>query len=538
MKKLLLSLCALSLASCINAQYVSEVWKADLGKGQFQNPILYADYSDPDVCAGPDGFYMTASSFNCVPGLPILFSTDLVNWTIVNHALQVQVPEEHFNGLQHGNGVWAPAIRYHEGEYYIYWGDPDFGIYMVKTADPRGEWSEPCLVKAGKGLIDACPLWDEDGKAYLSFAFAGSRRGLKSVLLMTRMNIEGTKALGQARIIYDGHRDNPTIEGTKLYQYEGKYYIFSPAGGVSTGWQEVLRADDPFGPWEARTVMAQGKSDINGPHQGGWVRTPQGEDWFIHFQDVGPVGRIIHLNPMKWEKGWPVIGKDNDGDGVGDPVQRYQKPAGLTSVVCTPQESDEFDQVRLGLQWQWHANVQPEWYFIDPTEGGRIRLFADDWLGERISLWDAPNLLLQKFPAPEFKATAQVKFEPKAGTKGERGGLLVMGRDYACVSLEMTDNGLLLVQRICKNADRKGEEKAVAEMPLSQNSIYLRVAVTEGNKCQFYYSLKGKKYEVFGEPFLAREGQWIGAKVGLYCSRAQSSNDSGWLEAENFLITK
>ena len=268
MKKAFVLMLALSLTLSLSAQYVSKVWQADQGRN-YQNPIIYADYSDPDVCVGEDGFYMTASSFNCVPGLPILYSTDLVNWTIVGHALQMLVPEEHFNLPQHGNGVWAPAIRYHNNQYYIYWGDPDFGIYMVKTDNPRGQWQEPVLVKAGKGLIDACPLWDEDGRAWLSFAFAGSRRGLKSVLLMTEMTPDGTKAIGQARIIYDGHRDNPTIEGTKLYKYQGRYYIFSPAGGVATGWQEVLRADDPFGPWEAKTVMAQGKTDNNGPHQGG-----------------------------------------------------------------------------------------------------------------------------------------------------------------------------------------------------------------------------------------------------------------------------
>jgi len=538
MKKALVLMLALSLTLSLSAQYVSKVWQADQGRN-YQNPIIYADYSDPDVCVGEDGFYMTASSFNCVPGLPILYSTDLVNWTIVGHALQMLVPEEHFNLPQHGNGVWAPAIRYHNNQYYIYWGDPDFGIYMVKTDNPRGQWQEPVLVKAGKGLIDACPLWDEDGRAWLSFAFAGSRRGLKSVLLMTEMTPDGTKAIGQARIIYDGHRDNPTIEGTKLYKYQGRYYIFSPAGGVATGWQEVLRADDPFGPWEAKTVMAQGKTDINGPHQGGWVRTSQGEDWFIHFQDVGEVGRIVHLNPMVWgSDGWPVIGVDSDKDGVGDPVRQYRKPAGLQSSVCTPQESDEFDQNRLGLQWQWQSNPQPEWYFLDPTQGGRIRLFAADLKGSRQSLWDAANLLLQKFPAADFQATAQVVFSPKPQTLGERGGLVVMGMDYAALSLEMTAEGLQLTERVCQKADRGGKEELVMRRSLPQRNLYLRVSVKNGRECRFAYSLDGRRFTDFGAPFQAREGKWIGAKVGVYCTRETSSNDSGWMDVESFIVTK
>lgn len=523
-------------AAVFMASAQSEVWKADLGNGKYQNPIIYADYSDPDVCVGPDGYYMTASSFNCIPGLPILFSTDLVNWTIVSHALQVQVPEEVYNLPQHGNGVWAPAIRYHEGEFYIYWGDPDFGIYMVKTKDAKGEWEAPVLVKAGKGMIDTCPFWDEDGQVYLSYAFAGSRRGLKSVLLMTRLTADGTAFSGQPRIIYDGHQDNPTCEGTKLYKHEGKYYILCPAGGVATGWQLALRADDPFGPWEARKVMEQGKTDINGPHQGGWVRTPEGEDWFIHFQDVGPVGRITHLNPMVWKEGWPVIGEEKKKDNLGNPVRKYAKPAGLHSEICTPQESDEFDRIELGKQWQFQANIQPEWYFID-SKNSCIRLYSAELKGEKRSLWDAANLMLQKFPAPDFTATAKVKLVPNE-KNAERGGLVVMGMDYCAVNIEQDGNQFVLRQRICKNADRQGLEKVTAETSLKQNNIYLRVKVTDGNQCQFSYSLNGRKFMDFGEKFAAREGKWIGAKVGLYCTRMQASNDGGWLEADNFIISK
>lgn len=124
----------------------------------YTNPILHADYSDPDVCAVGDDFYMRASCFGCSPGLPILHSKDLVNWKLVNYALKTIEPKEFYDKLQHGKGVWALSIRYHKGEYYIYWGDPDFGIFMVKTKDPLGKWEAPVLVKAGKGMIDPAPL--------------------------------------------------------------------------------------------------------------------------------------------------------------------------------------------------------------------------------------------------------------------------------------------------------------------------------------------------------------------------------------------
>ena len=149
--------------------YVSEVWVSDNQDGTYKNPILYADYSDPDVTRVGNDYFMTSSSFNCAPGLPILHSKDMVNWRLINYALPEQVPFEVFKTPEHGNGVWAPSIRFHKGELYIYWGDPDFGIYMVKTKDPFGKWDEPVLVMQGKGLIDACPLFDDNGEVYLVF---------------------------------------------------------------------------------------------------------------------------------------------------------------------------------------------------------------------------------------------------------------------------------------------------------------------------------------------------------------------------------
>ena len=129
----------LAFCQAVCGQSVSKVWVADRKDGTYMNPVLHADYSDPDVCAVGDDFYMTASSFNCTPGLPILHSKDLVNWKLVNYALKTIEPEEFYNKPQHGKGVWAPSIRYHNGEFYIYWGDPDFGIFMVKAKDPQGE---------------------------------------------------------------------------------------------------------------------------------------------------------------------------------------------------------------------------------------------------------------------------------------------------------------------------------------------------------------------------------------------------------------
>ena len=536
-------ICLLLCWGTVSAQsYVSQVWVSDLGNGKYKNPVLDADYSDPDVCRVGDDYYMTSSSFACIPALQILHSKDMVNWRIIGTAIERLLPEERFSQMQHGNGVWAPSIRYHQGEFYIYYGDPDTGIYMVKSKDPAGKWDNPVLVKAAKGIIDTCPLWDEDGNAYIVHGYAGSRAGLKSILGLIRMTPDGTRAIGESRIIFDGNIGNATMEGPKFYKRDGWYYIFAPAGGVPTGWQTVLRSKNIWGPYEWKIVMAQGNTNINGPHQGAWVDTPDGkEDWFFHFQDKEAYGRVVHLQPMKWVDGWPVIGVDKDGDGCGSPVYSYKKPnVGKTYSIETPAESDEFDSLELGLQWQWQANPKPIWYFCD---GGNslLRLYSY-YTENQVNLWDVPNLLLQKFPTEDFTVTTKVSFAPSSKYTGERTGLVVMGADYAVLAMENRADGLILVQNVCRKADKKGKEEENASVKLSDNTLFLRVKVNKDSEkeaiCSFSYSVDGKKFISLGENFTAKPGKWIGAKVGLFITRPKAVNDGGWVDIDWFRVTK
>ncbi len=523
-----LMLILLLVASRILAQGEgSKTWVADTGDGNYRNPILYADYSDPDVCRVGDDYYMTASSFNTVPALPLLHSKDMVNWQLIGHAIERLKPDDLFSSPQHGNGVWAPSIRHHDGAFYIYYGDPDQGIFMLKTEDPRGKWSDPVLVKAGKGLIDPCPLWDEDGSVWLVHAYAGSRSGIKSILSVAEMNEGGTRVISPSRVVYDGHDNDPTIEGAKFYKQNGYYYIFAPAGGVTTGWQTVLRSKHILGPYERKMVMAQGNSAVNGPHQGAWVTTPGGEDWFYHFQDAGAFGRIVHLQPMSWKNDWPVIGQDRDNDGCGEPVASWRKPAiSGTHPIATPAESDSFTTGVPGLQWQWHGNPADWWYFADAA-AGKLHLYSVPVPAQYTNLWDLSSLLLQKFPSSSFTATVKLTFSPSQAIQGERTGLVIMGMDYGLLSLEKTGEGFRLSQNQCINADKGEKETTVESVTLDNPSIHLRVQVTADAMCRFSYSTDGKTYRSLGKPFRAREGKWIGAKVGVFCSRPVSNNDGG-----------
>lgn len=515
---------------------VSGVWVANNGDGTYTNPVLYADYSDPDAIRVGDDYYMVASSFNCVPGLPILHSFDLVNWELIGYALPKLSPFEVYAKVQHGGGVWAPCIRYHKAEYYIFYPDPDFGIYMLKAATPAGPWSEPILVQAGKGLIDPSPLWDEDGKAYLVYAMAGSRAGVKSVVMISRMNVEGTALIGNPIMLFDGHKEYPTVEGPKIYKRNGFYYIFAPAGGVRSGWQMVLRSACIFGPYEAKTVMTQGKTDINGPHQGAWIDTKTGEDWFLNFQDLGAYGRVVHLNPMKWINNWPVIGVDADGDGLGEPVRTYKKPdVGKTFPKITPPVNDEFNASELGLQWQWHANYQTTWGY----PSGNLGFFRMNCIprpADAINLWDVSNLLLQKFPSPEFTLTAKLTFD--ARFDGEEVGLVIMGTDYGTLSLKRNTGKLEIKSTFCKQADKQGKEEIMEIKPVNSSTFYFRVQVVAGAICQFSYSTDGELFMPIGKSFTAREGQWIGAKLGFYALSDSVVNDAGTADIDWYRVTK
>lgn len=514
-------------------QSFTPVWQADLGDGRFQNPILYADYSDPDIVRVGDDFYMTASSFVSSPGLPILHSKDLVNWTIIGHAVD-RMPGGYDGCVRHGDGVWAPAIRYHDGKFWIYFSAPDEGIYMTTAENPAGPWTPLHMVKEVKGWIDPCPFWDDDGKAYLVHAFARSRCGIKHRLKMCGMKPDGTALLDDGEVIFDGEIDHPTMEGPKMYKRNGYYYIFAPAGGVPTGWQTILRSKSVYGPYEDKIVLHQGDTPVNGPHQGGYVDLDSGESWFVHFQDREAYGRIVHLQPMGWENDWPVMGVDINNDGIGEPVLVYKKPnVGKEYPAAVPETSDDFNAAVLGLQWQWQSNRKEEWYSLEANPG-HLRLYAQALPEGGSILYHAPHVLCQKLPAPEFAATAKLELNL---AQGESAGLTAFGHDYAYVAVEAADNGLRLVYvDSFGNKDKETvpaeTRKAEMNLPAGTTTVYLRTECRLEAVFTFSYSLDNETYIPFGESFTAVPGGWVGAKVGLFALKPTTGAEGGYADVD------
>jgi beta-xylosidase len=296
----------------------------------------------------------------------------------------------------------------------------------------------------------------------------------------------------------------------------------------------ALRSKSPFGPYEVKRVLEKGSTDINGPHQGGWVETQKGEYWFLHFQDKGAYGRIVHMQPMGWKDGWPLMGEDFDGNGVGEPVLTHKKPDVDTEWrIVTPPDSDEFNGHTTGVQWQWHANPKLKYGFPSGNLGF-YRLNCRPRPQGAQNLWAVPNMLLQKFPADEFMATTKLTFNHRFD--GEELGFIVMGDSYQYISLMQKEGQLMARVVRCNGARKGGEEEVLFEEEVKNNTIYLRIEVNNEAACSFSFSENGSRFKTVGETFQAVEGRWIGAKIGYFALRDGMINDAGNADIDWFRV--
>jgi len=501
----------------------------------YTNPILDADWPDPDAVRFGEEFVLVASSFNRAPGLPVLRSPDLVRWTHAGNALPANVPVEHFRLPRRGGGVWAPSIREHEGRLVIVYPDPDHGIYALWADRPEGPWSEPHLVLPGLGLIDPCPLWDDDGRAYLVHGWANSRAGIKNRLTVIEVDPGLTRPLGPGRVVIDADdlEGYTTLEGPKFYRRDGWYWIFAPAGGVATGWQSVFRSRSVWGPYEDRIVLAQGSTDVNGPHQGAWVTDAAGEDWFVHFQDRGVYGRVAHLQPMAWgEDGWPTMGIPGADGGVGEPVRTWQRPtsacpdAGAAADPVPPSPiSDDFTADALAPAWHWQANPEPGWHQTGDGTLGLAHLPND-----RGDLRDLPQVLGQLLPG--WPVEVRVRLELDSPVEHARAGLTVLGRRYSWVGLQRTATGVDLVAALGDDRQREAE---VSRTPVTGSAVeILLTSPADGTVTYSWRADDGGWQQLLAAE--VTEGQWIGAEIGLFATAPEGPDRAGWTRVETFEV--
>ncbi len=474
------------------------------------NPIINADFSDPDVIVHKGVFYMVSSSFSHFPGVPVLTSSDGVNWKRLNYVLQAHPKVTAFGSPQHGKGIWAPCIRVHNGRFYVFMPDPDFGIYVATSDNPADGWSEPQLLLPGKGIIDPTPLWYE-GKAYLLHAWAKSRAGFNNVLTLREMSEDASEILDEGRIIIDGNKlpGFRTLEGPKFYKMGDYFYVFAPAGGVKQGWQTVFRSRSITGPYEYKITLEQGMTAINGPHQGALIEYA-GQDWFYHFQDVGIRGRIVHRQPVHWHDDWPFMGADIDGNGVGEPVLNVDSLASIDQLSLAGLGfSDLFDNSTLGLQWQWQANPSAEWFDIKDDV---LILNAQP---KKQSLWYQPAVLTQMLIGPT--STSEVTLD-LAMSHGElASGLVLMGQDYVWLGIQLQNGNPQLIAASCLDAAKDGlEQHQIVSSLKGVNKLGLQVNVNAEGQASFAYRLDGADWQYTKKVYNAKPGRWVGARVGMF----------------------
>jgi beta-xylosidase len=487
----------------------------------YRNPILPADYSDPDVIRVGDTYYLVASSFHFSPGVPVLTSKDLVHWTIAGHVLPklpfapeydlpgpvptddagARMPRDlRTSGQRYGGGVWAPSIRHHDGRFYVYFATPYEGIFMSTATQVEGPWSAPVAVVAGPGFEDPCPFWDDDGQAYLVHGKVGA-----GPLVLHRMATDGKSVLDAGTVIVEDAKALPVLEGPKLYKRNGWYYIFAPIGGVETGPQAVMRSKSIWGPYEHREVLVPGNG-LKGPHQGGWVETPSGQGWFIHFNSDGAYGRIVHLQPLVWRGDWPFIGEPIPGAGLdataGQPVAEHAMPdVGRRFKPTRPQTSDTFSSAKLGPQWEWNHNPDDRRWSLS-ARPGFLRLTG----GSAINLVSARNTLTQALQSRE--AIITVRLDAKGLVEGQRAGLAMFGAGIGAIGVIRKDGENRIVFSL-RGVDTLGPQ-------LPADAVDLRVTVADQAARYSYSRDGGRTFVDMGGGILPRFSWWKGARPALF----------------------
>jgi beta-xylosidase len=499
----------------------------------FTNPILFADYSDPDIVRVGRDYYLIASSFHFSPGIPILKSRDLVNWKIVGHVLPklpfsplYDMPGPHtltdaitkpIGGTKYASGVWAPALRHHAGKFWVYFATPDEGVFMSTATRVEGPWTPPVLVIDSPKLEDPCPFWDDDGSAWLIHGRVGA-----GPLVLHRMSPDGTRVLDDGVVVAEDKVRLPILEGPKLYKRNGWYYIWAPIGGVSTGPQAVGRARRITGPYEWRDVLVPGNG-LKGPHQGGWVETPSGQGWFVHFNSDRAFGRVTHLQPVRWQDDWPIIGEPVPGQTGGLPVRSHAMPdTGHAPTRDRLQDSDDFKGAKLGLQWSWNHNPDDTAWSLS-ARPGFMRLTA----GPAQQIVNARNTLTQILQGPARQITTRIDVARMAD--GQRAGLSLFGAK---------PNWIGIVQQGTVRSVTLSKEGVETPGPaLTGRTIDLRAVVAADQTVRYSYSLDGgRRFVTLGDAVpLAAFSWWKGSRPALFSftrGTGKGSIDVDWFRVE------
>lgn len=500
------------------------VW-GDQGDGTYVNPVLPGDYSDPDVIRVGDDYYAISSTLHCSPGMAVLHSKDLVNWRMIGHVVNDLTsigPEYNYNRMnRYGRGVWAGAIRFHKDKYWVYFFTPDEGLFMSTAADPAGPWEPLHQVWEVSGWDDCCPFWDDDGQGY----FVATNFADNYNIHLFKLSEDGKELLHDSDTIIHQHKGS---EANKLYKINGTYYYFHSEvvrreAGMEVRVVMMLRAEHIYGPYEEKELIHTHGMEIDRePNQGGLVQTVSGDWYFISHQGTGGYyeGRTLHLLPVTWVDGWPIIGNDTDGDGIGEMVWGGRKPInGLPVTVLST--NDDFERAVLEPYWEW--NHQPranKWSLAERP--GYLRLHACQPI-DKDNFFTVCNVISQRaFRTAHNVATVIIEISGMAD--GQEAGLCHFAQTYCKIGVQQ-QNGTRVLKFNHSGTITWGPE-------LSRCTLWLRSVWNIDGINRFEYSVDGVHFTSFGDAYQLGWGNYRGDRIGLYSYNCES--EQGYIDVDQF----
>jgi len=520
----------------------------DQGNGTYNNPLLPGDFSDPDIIRVGKDYYFITSTFQLSPGLTILHSKDLVNWSIIGSAVSdiTQMRPKYNWDVMDGYGrcIWAPCITFNPKTklFYIHWGTPEDGYFVVSARHPRGPWSSVTeVLKAdgssfGKGWDDCGVLWDNDGQGY----FIGANFANNYKCTLFKLSADGTKMTDKGIVVHEGndrYGKKFSPEANKIFKKDGYYYFYHNEVADRTRKAAIMRSkyiygvreDGTPGTFDSPGIYEHGVNFVEGyrePNQGNLIDTPDGKNWYFFTQQGNTQmdGRPVNLIPVVWKNGWPVPTNDEDGDGVGR-MEHSGMKMHLKSSPRKPQTSDEFSGKKLNVQWMW--NYQPRTGFWSLTERkGFMRLKAFGVLSKDEDLSKAGNTLLQRSYRTENN-TVVTKLDLSGIAPGQNCGLThSAGVKYSAIGIMRTDSGIVI--RYFENKKPVLTKRIAENLPV----IYFKSTWTDESINQYFYSLNGVDYLPFGEKYQMVGSNYRGDYVGIF--NFNNLRENGFVDVDYF----
>lgn len=448
---------------------------SDNGNGTYTNPVISADFPDPDVIRVGNMYYMVSTTMFIFPGVTILKSHDLVNWEYCSNA----IPRFDFSKCydldgcnRYGHGQWATSMKYHNGKFYLLFITLNEGGFMCTASKAEGPWE---IKKLPKGFYDPGLFFDDNGKIYVAQGYGK--------ISITEVD-KSLAPISKDSLVFTGNIRGG-LEGTHVYKIDGYYYLYSTYGGVD-GIQVALRSKNIYGPYEQKIVISDTTRGVTfGIHQGALVQTKTGEWWTMLFVDSGPFGRFPSLQPVTWVNGWPMVGVNGKG------VITYKKPnVGKIYPVKTLPTSDEFNHPLLGKQWGWNHNPDPtKWSLLQRP--GYLRLVTAKVVNE---LTMARNTLTQRLFAKYTQTVPTIgvaKLEISHMKNGDDAGLAVFEDPYAYIAVRQINGDRYIVM--------VNNGKTVDSVHMNKSIIYFRTIASNAAKtASFEYSFDNKLFTAIG----------------------------------------